>query len=233
MEEHCFAFTACHEASNARTSLDLSGLLLRTHGARQAGGAGGLAQGAMETTQIVAFGASEHQRLSGAVRRGERRQHRDAATFDLAGRAGGRRSLSCAFRLGVVLRRSRLRPALAARIGGISIRALSNGWAYTGVVRKRRLNEKKMIINPLGNKTSINPQQASQVKRWVSESFALAEDIVVMVTELQCTEEGCPPLETVIAILDAPGQPRQFKLHKALAEVAASDIQNLIHSTNY
>jgi len=94
-----------------------------------------------------------------------------------------------------------------------------------------------MVINPLGNKTSADPRQAAQIKSWVKESFSLAEDIVVMVTELQCTEEGCPPLETVIAIFDtsgdAPGQPRQFKLHKPLAEVAASDIQTLVHSSNH
>jgi len=66
-EERCFAFAAGHEASNARTSIDLFRLLLRTHRSRQARRAGGLAQIAMEVAQAAAFGSSEHQRLSGAV----------------------------------------------------------------------------------------------------------------------------------------------------------------------
>ena len=85
----------------------------------------------------------------------------------------------------------------------------------------------------LGNKTIADPLQTARVKHWVKESFALADDIVVMVTELQCTEEGCPPLETVIAILASPSQPRQFKLHKPLAEILATDIQTLVHSFNH
>ncbi len=47
--------------------------------------------------------------------------------------------------------------------------------------------------------------------------------VTVMVTELRCTEPGCPALETVIAILDTPGQPRQHKLQKPLADVTISD----------
>ena len=44
---------------------------------------------------------------------------------------------------------------------------------------------------------------------------------------LQCTEEGCPPIETVIAIMETPGKPRQYKIHKPLAEVKQTDIVSL------
>jgi hypothetical protein len=40
----------------------------------------------------------------------------------------------------------------------------------------------------------------------------------VMVTELRCSEPGCPPIETVIAIL-SKGANRQHKLHKRIEEV--------------
>jgi hypothetical protein len=80
-------------------------------------------------------------------------------------------------------------------------------------------------IDPLGGR---RPQatQATSIKGWVAEAFSLA-DAPVLVTELRCTEEGCPPLETVIVIMDGPGQQRQYKLHKAMADVTQSDIAAL------
>ena len=70
-------------------------------------------------------------------------------------------------------------------------------------------------------------RQLVRVKSWVSEVFDLSEDISVMITQLQCTEEGCPPIETVIAIMEMPGKPRQYKIHKPLAEVDQTDIVSL------
>ena len=80
------------------------------------------------------------------------------------------------------------------------------------------------MINPFGSKQKNDPARIAAIKGWVIEAFHLSDDISLMVTELQCTEEGCPPLETVIAILDSPGNPRQYKVFKPLAEVTAEDI---------
>ena len=83
------------------------------------------------------------------------------------------------------------------------------------------------MISPFGARTTGNAWYAAQVKNWTAQMFQLSEEVSIMVTELRCTEAGCPPLETVIAILDRPGQPRQFKLHKALREVTPEDVQAL------
>jgi hypothetical protein len=80
------------------------------------------------------------------------------------------------------------------------------------------------MINPLGSRSKHDPARIAAIKGWVVEYFHLSEEIPLMVTELQCTEEGCPPLETVIAILETPGNPRQYKVIKPLAEVTAEDI---------
>jgi hypothetical protein len=42
---------------------------------------------------------------------------------------------------------------------------------------------------------------SGNVKRWVRELFMPSDEATVMVTELHCSEPGCPPLETVIATL--------------------------------
>ncbi|MDX2033781.1 MAG: hypothetical protein SF339_24105 [Blastocatellia bacterium] len=76
----------------------------------------------------------------------------------------------------------------------------------------------------LGQRTRNDPQVIGRVRGWVTARFGLAEEVSVMVTELRCAEEGCPPIETVIAILDTPGQPRQYKVYKPMAEITADDI---------
>ena len=83
------------------------------------------------------------------------------------------------------------------------------------------------MLNFLNLPKERDPQQLGQIKSWVSQAFDLSEDVSVMITQLQCTEEGCPPIETVIAIMDTPGKPRQYKIHKPLAEVKQTDIVSL------
>jgi hypothetical protein len=90
------------------------------------------------------------------------------------------------------------------------------------------------MINLPGTRPKNERNQVMQIKQWVLETFELTEDMSVLVTELQCTEEGCPPLETVIAILEGPGQTRQYKLHKALVEVTLLDVAALAKNySNY
>lgn len=72
-----------------------------------------------------------------------------------------------------------------------------------------------------------DPAHLAAVKGWVAEALALPDDVTVMVTELRCTEPGCPPLETVVAVLRSGQPPAQRKLHKATAEITADDIRRL------
>lgn len=63
------------------------------------------------------------------------------------------------------------------------------------------------------------PGRAAEVKGWVGDLLGLGQDDTVLVAELRCSEPGCPPLETTIAVLPAGGGSRQFKIHKSLAEL--------------
>ncbi len=80
------------------------------------------------------------------------------------------------------------------------------------------------MINPFGSKPKNDLSRIAAIKGLVIEHFHLSAGTPLMVTELQCSEEGCPPFETVIVILDTPGNPRQYKVFKPLAEVTAEDI---------
>ena len=81
-----------------------------------------------------------------------------------------------------------------------------------------------MNMDLFGSRPKNDPKRIAELKEWATEIFRLGIDVVVMVTELRCTEPGCPPLETVIAILDEPGKPRQFKIHKAMSDVTYADV---------
>ena len=79
-------------------------------------------------------------------------------------------------------------------------------------------------MNLFQPKPSAHPEQTLQIQSWVRDSLSLDDEIVVIVSELRCSEPGCPPLETMIAVLDGPGQRRLFKIHKAIAEITLADI---------
>lgn len=66
-----------------------------------------------------------------------------------------------------------------------------------------------------------------EVRQWVRERFAVPDDATVMVTELQCTEPGCPPVETVVAVLRGPGRRAQAKVPRPVTELTRDDIAAL------
>ncbi len=65
-----------------------------------------------------------------------------------------------------------------------------------------------------------------QIKEWVDQVLMTEEkeEYTTMVTELQCKEEGCPPIETVIALLKGKSKEMK-KIHKALEEVTYNDVE--------
>ena len=83
------------------------------------------------------------------------------------------------------------------------------------------------MLDLFGAQPRPDPAHLATVKGWVAETLALPDDVTVMVTELRCAEPGCPPLETVIAVMRPGAAPEQRKLHKATAEITADDIRGL------
>lgn len=67
------------------------------------------------------------------------------------------------------------------------------------------------------------------VKAWTRSALRLHEDVSVLVSELTCTEPGCPPLETVIAVLEEGGVHRQFKVHRALADLSEEEVRRAVN----
>jgi hypothetical protein len=85
-----------------------------------------------------------------------------------------------------------------------------------------------MLGDFLSGKRTRNSQATQQVKSWVLDVLKLEEDTSLMVTELQCTEPGCPPIETVIALLRPSHPTHQYKIHKPIADITLDDVATLV-----
>jgi hypothetical protein len=88
--------------------------------------------------------------------------------------------------------------------------------------RERAMNQS--LFSPRPGRV---PGRTTEIKAWAAETLGLTDDVAVMVTELRCTEPGCPPLETVVAILGESGPNRQYKIHKPIADVTEADVRSM------
>lgn len=68
------------------------------------------------------------------------------------------------------------------------------------------------------------------LKAAVRQVLDLDDRHTVVVQQLACAEPGCPPVETVVAVLAAGEEPRRWTLHKPLSTVTADDIRAALTS---
>ncbi len=67
--------------------------------------------------------------------------------------------------------------------------------------------------------------EIQQIKKWIYQALEIDDEISISLSQLQCTEPGCPPIETVINVMTNPVQ--QYKIHKSIAEIEYTDINLL------
>jgi len=72
-----------------------------------------------------------------------------------------------------------------------------------------------------------NPAAIQQLKGWVYESLALSAEVPISISQLQCHEPGCPPIETVIAVMTQPTQ--TYKIHAAAADITQRQVVTALH----
>ena len=72
-----------------------------------------------------------------------------------------------------------------------------------------------------------DPQALARVREWARELWGLREEDSVVVSELRCSEPGCPPLETVVLIAASDRPTFQHKLHLAASDMRREDLQAL------
>ena len=65
---------------------------------------------------------------------------------------------------------------------------------------------------------------AERVKRWTRNRFGLAENAMLLVSELESAVPGFPPLHTVVAFWTAEQKHYHFRIFKPLLEVLEEDL---------
>ena len=65
---------------------------------------------------------------------------------------------------------------------------------------------------------------AESVKRWTRSRFGLAENVMLLVSELESAVPGFPPLHTVVAFWTAEHKHYHFRIFKPLLEVLEEDL---------
>lgn len=72
-------------------------------------------------------------------------------------------------------------------------------------------------------KTPEHIAALERVTQWTRLRFSLEDDVVVLVSELACSQPGCPPLETVIAFW-VGGNRHHYKIFKPVEGVVEDDL---------
>jgi hypothetical protein len=85
--------------------------------------------------------------------------------------------------------------------------------------------DKGMLL--FGNSEKRDPAQTALIRSWVADVLTVPEDAFVMVKQVECLEEGCPPVETIIAILSDHEGPKQWKVRKPIVQITEQDIRSL------
>jgi nitrate reductase delta subunit len=73
-------------------------------------------------------------------------------------------------------------------------------------------------------KSAAQLQALDQIRDWTRERFSLDADATLLVTEVACSQPGCPPLETVVAFWTEGDRRHQFKVFKPAGEVTPADL---------
>ncbi|QHN02663.1 hypothetical protein FTO74_04225 [Granulicella sp. WH15] len=68
-------------------------------------------------------------------------------------------------------------------------------------------------------------QRTQEIKARVTEFLSLTEEATVMVTELNCQDDDCPEVETIIAIFRASQPKIQATLHSSIDEITEAEIE--------
>jgi nitrate reductase delta subunit len=83
-------------------------------------------------------------------------------------------------------------------------------------------------VSPLRFRGTKNtPEHGEAVERvqlWTRRQFALPEDAPVLVSQLACSNENCPPIQTVVAFWTEAGDRHHFNVPKAIEAIAQTDV---------
>lgn len=125
-----------------------------------------------------------------------------------------------------MLPRAIVAPRCPATVAMVSDRTGRRTAVTTGVVRQEPDGDDVVIRldDDMGRSDAV---ALARVRGWVAELAGTGDETTVVVTELACREEGCPPIETVVALLTPQGRWHRT-IHRPAAELTVDDVRTLL-----
>jgi G3E family GTPase len=84
--------------------------------------------------------------------------------------------------------------------------------------------------DPFGRYIEISPYTLDQIRYWMRQNFNLPTDVPIVIKEVPCVKDKCPPIETSIIAMEKNAPPRAFKVQKPINEITFDHIYNLIEN---
>jgi G3E family GTPase len=86
------------------------------------------------------------------------------------------------------------------------------------------------ISDPFGRYIEISPYTLEQIRYWMRQNFNFGKEVPILIKEVPCIKEKCPPIETAIMAMQPNAPPRAFKVQKPINEITFDHIYNLIEN---
>jgi hypothetical protein len=81
------------------------------------------------------------------------------------------------------------------------------------------------LVRPAGQPRAADRADTGALKAVVRDTLHLDADHTIVVQQLACAEPGCPPVETVIAVLSATAPAQRWTLHQPLSDLTADALR--------
>ena len=85
-------------------------------------------------------------------------------------------------------------------------------------------------VDPFGQKIDVSSFVFDQIRYWVQTILEFPPDAPIVIKEVPCVKEGCPPVETAIMVFLKNEPPRVFKILARVHQVTFDHVYNLIEN---
>lgn len=113
---------------------------------------------------------------------------------------------------------------------GRNLDAAGIGEAFLGCLAEKR-SDPTADADPFGRSiVDISPYTLEQIRYWMRVNFSLAKDVPIVIKEVPCVKERCPPIETAILAIEKNVPPRAFKIQRPINEITFDHVYDLIEN---
>jgi G3E family GTPase len=84
--------------------------------------------------------------------------------------------------------------------------------------------------DPFGRHIEISSYTLDQIRYWMRQNFNFPKDMPIVIKEVPCMKDACPPIETSIMAMEKNAPPRAFKVQQPINEITFDHIYNLIEN---